>query len=117
MWMHSSSGRGRSRRETLLETRLSSADTLIPEQRSDSGVPRLEREPGGGNQVDVEEQLRRLEVRLLAEVGGDPAVESAVRRHLHASCARFATARVRTFVPILVEREVRRRLRDEAAPA
>jgi hypothetical protein len=39
-------------------------------------------------------------------------VERDVRRHLAESCARFETARVRLFVPILVEREVRRRLRD-----
>lgn len=65
-----------------------------------------------GSAASVEEQLRRLELRLLAEAGGDPAVERDVRRHLAESCARFETARVRLFVPILVEREVRRRLRD-----
>ena len=65
-----------------------------------------------GRAASVEEQLRRLESRLLAEVGGDPAVERDVRRHLAESCARFETAPVRLFVPILVEREVRRRLRD-----
>lgn len=70
-----------------------------------------------GGAASVEAQLRRLELRLLAEAGGDPAVESAVRRHLADSCMRFATARVRLFVPILVEREVRRRLRDEDWPA
>ena len=99
-----------------METRLAPDDMLIPEQRSDPMAPRPAREPGGGNQ-NVDEQLRRLELRLLAEVGGDPTVESAVRRLLDASCARFATARVRQFVPILVERDVRRRLRDEASPA
>jgi hypothetical protein len=67
--------------------------------------------------ASVEEQLRRLEVRLLAEAGGDPAVERDVRRHFAESCARFETARVRTFLPILVEREVRRRLRDRERPA
>ena len=63
--------------------------------------------------VSVEEQLRRLELRLLAEADGDPAVERDVRRHLAELCARFETARVRLFVPILVEREVRRRLREQ----
>jgi hypothetical protein len=53
----------------------------------------------------------------LAEAGGDPVVERDVRRHLADSCRRFATAPVRTFVPILVEREVRRRLRVEGRPA
>jgi hypothetical protein len=65
-----------------------------------------------GSAASVEEQLRRLESRFLAEAGGDPAVERDVRRHLAESCARFEAARVRLFVPILVEREVRRRLRD-----
>jgi hypothetical protein len=65
-----------------------------------------------GTAAAVEEQLRRLESRLLVEAGGDPAVERDVRRHLAESCARFETARVRLFVPILVEREVRRRLHD-----
>lgn len=116
--MSVSTGWGRSRREsTVSETRLQPRDTLIPEQRSDSEAPRPERPLGRTNQVDVDEQLRRLALRLLAEVGGDPAAENAVRRHLDASFAVFATARVRQFVPILVERDVRRRLRDEAAPA
>jgi hypothetical protein len=64
-----------------------------------------------GGTAAVQEQLRRVEVRLLAEAGGDPAAEREVRRHLADSCARFATAPVRQFVPILVEREVRRRIR------
>jgi hypothetical protein len=54
-----------------------------------------------------------LESRLLAEAGGDPVAEGDVRRHLADSCMRFATAPVRHFLPILVEREVRRRLRTE----
>jgi hypothetical protein len=65
-----------------------------------------------GRAASVQEQLRRLELRLLTEAGGDPTVERDVRRHLAESCARFETARVRLFVPILVEREVHRRLRD-----
>jgi hypothetical protein len=66
-----------------------------------------------GGTATVEEQLRRLESRLLAEAGGDPVAEGDVRRHLADSCMRFATAPVRRFLPILVEREVRRRLRAE----
>ncbi|MET0765155.1 MAG: hypothetical protein ABWY29_09840 [Blastococcus sp.] len=66
-----------------------------------------------GSPASVEEQLRRLESRLLAEAGGDPAVERDVRRHLAESCARFETARVRLFVPILVERAVRHRLGEQ----
>ena len=66
-----------------------------------------------GGTATVEQQLRRLESRLLAEAGGDPVAEGDVRRHLADSCMRFATAPVRRFLPILVEREVRRRLRAE----
>jgi hypothetical protein len=110
MWTHPSAGKARSRRETAVET-------PIPPQRSDPVEPASERGACAGNRVDIAEQLRHLESRLLAEAGGDPAAETAVRRLLDASCARFATARVRQFVPILVERDVRRRLRDEASPA
>jgi 2'-5' RNA ligase len=57
----------------------------------------------------VEEQLRRLEARLLAEAGGDRAEED-VRRHLTLARARFGSARIRQFLPILIEPDVRRRL-------
>lgn len=112
-------------------------DTLARPQTSGAGSDLVDAASGGGMQVDdggvvalpavsappdvlgraasVEEQLRRVELRLLAEAGGDPAVERDVRRHLAESCARFETARVLLFVPILVEREVRRRLRDGEA--
>jgi hypothetical protein len=65
----------------------------------------------------VEVQLQRLEARLLAEAGGDPAVESEIRRHPAAARDWFATASVRIFVPILVERQVRDRLRAQERPA
>ncbi len=65
----------------------------------------------------VEVQLQRLQVRMVAEAGGDPALERVVSSYLAESCARFATARVRQFVPILVEREVRARLRAEGRAA
>jgi hypothetical protein len=109
-------------------------DTLARPQTSGAASGLVDAAAGGGMRVDdggvvalspvstapdvlgraasVEEQLRRLESRLLAEAGGDAAVERDVRRHLAESCARFETARVRLFVPILVEREVRRRLRE-----
>jgi len=58
----------------------------------------------------VEQQLRQLESRLLAEADGDPAVQEAVRRHLTVVTARFDNATIRTFLPVLIEREVRRRL-------
>ncbi len=65
----------------------------------------------------VDGQLRRVESRLLALAGGDPALEHEIRRYLADSCARFETARVRQFVPILVEREVRERLRATDRPS
>jgi hypothetical protein len=58
----------------------------------------------------VEEQLRRLEARLVAEAGGDPARELEARRLMALSRARFEAATVRTFLPILIERDVRRQL-------
>jgi hypothetical protein len=60
--------------------------------------------------LPVEEQLRRLESRLLAEAAGDPVVEQDVLRHLAGARARFDSATIRQFLPILIEREVRRRL-------
>ena len=130
MWMRASAGRAPKQRSRVLGL------TFDPEAggppQPDAGpaavtpaalpVPRAEATPSprpavAAGMADVEDQLRRLAVRLLAEAGGDPAMEGALRRHLDASCARFATARVRQFVPILVEREVRRRLREEEQPA
>jgi hypothetical protein len=117
MWMHAPTGRRRTRRgHAAAETPL----LLIPHQRSESVAARVDRAPGHdvrGGIAHVEEQLRRLEVRLLAEAGGDPDAERAVRHHLDESRARFTIARVRQFIPILVEREVRRRLRDGQAAA
>src|SRR3954467_14047736 len=70
-----------------------------------------------GGAATVDQQLRRLELLLLAEAGGDPAVEREIRQHMADACARFETATVRLFGPILVEREVRRRLRLRDRPA
>jgi hypothetical protein len=52
----------------------------------------------------------RLEQRLLAEAGGDPDVERRVRGQLVLARARFDGATIRRFLPILIEREVRRGL-------
>ncbi|MGY1753397.1 three-helix bundle dimerization domain-containing protein [Blastococcus sp. SYSU D01042] len=71
--------------------------------------------PRSGASTDpVDEHLARVEARLLAEVAGDPAAATAVRSHLAAARARFADATVRQFLPILVERDVRRRVREAA---
>ena len=57
----------------------------------------------------VEQQLIRLEERLLAEVQGDPAAERQMRQYFGLACAHFAAATVRQYLPILVERDVRGR--------
>jgi hypothetical protein len=79
-----------------------------PEPMSGTRAPTRAGLLGGAS--SVEEQLRRLESRLLAEVGGDPAGEEDLRRHLTIARARFVSATVRQFLPILIERDVRRRL-------
>ena len=58
----------------------------------------------------VDAQLARLEARLLAEAGGDVAREQRVRDCLAAALAPFAGAKVRLYLPILVERRARRLL-------
>jgi len=65
----------------------------------------------------VEQQLLRLEERLVAGVQRDPAAERDVRRSFALARARFAGATVRTYLPILVERDVRGRFPGgEGAP-
>ena len=44
------------------------------------------------------------------EVPPSADLEQSLRLHLAQACAHFASATVRQFLPILVEREVRRRL-------
>jgi hypothetical protein len=90
-------------------------ETAVPVQRSTpTAAPgstngRGVAAPLGGAR-SVEEQLRRLETRLLAEAGGDGAAEADVRRLLAQVRARFDDAPIRQFLPILIERDVRRRL-------
>jgi hypothetical protein len=66
--------------------------------------------PNTGGVRTIDDQLRRLEMRLLAEAEGDAAREEDLRRHVELARARFESATVRQFLPILIEREVRRRL-------
>jgi hypothetical protein len=81
-------------------------DALSPTQW-DPQVPAPRRGfPAVGPTVDV--QLRRLETRLLAEADGDRDLEQTLRGHLAHARAHFASATVRQFLPILIEREVRR---------
>jgi hypothetical protein len=82
-----------------------STPTAAPGSTSGRGVAAL---LGGAR--SVEEQLRRLETRLLAEAGGEAAAEADVRRLLAQARARFDDAPIRQFLPILIERDVRRRL-------
>lgn len=56
-------------------------------------------------------QLRRLEERLLAEFGGNPDADHAVHEQFAAARADFADVRVQRYLPVLVERAARRRLR------
>ena len=59
----------------------------------------------------VDQQLREVEDRLVAQYSGRDALsEQTVRQHFAEVRARFAQARIRSFLPILVERGVRARL-------
>lgn len=52
------------------------------------------------------------EERLIARYGGDEASASAVRGAVAEAYDRLADARVTAFLPVLVERSVRRRVTD-----
>jgi hypothetical protein len=84
--------------------------------RGSGASPADEAEPGPlraappGDVRAVEEQLLRLEARLVAEADGDPAGQRDARRLMALSRARFRGATIQTFLPILIERDVRRRL-------
>jgi len=58
----------------------------------------------------VEQQLADLESRLVAQYADQGVNEGRVRAIVEQVRSRFANARVRTFVPILVERAARREL-------
>lgn len=56
----------------------------------------------------IDAQLRELEARLVQEFGRRGAgCATAVRRTLETHRQRFADARVRSFLPILIERAAR----------
>ncbi|HWN35845.1 MAG TPA: hypothetical protein VNP03_24050 [Pseudonocardia sp.] len=56
----------------------------------------------------VEQQLNDVEARLMAHYGRHSGITAQrVRATVEREAARFEHARVRTFVPILVERAVR----------
>ena len=81
----------------------------VPVRRDAPPVP-APRRPPADRGPSVDEQLVRLERRLLDEAGGDADVEGRVRGQLVLARARFDGATIRRFLPILIEREVRRRL-------
>lgn len=65
----------------------------------------------------VERQLERLGALLVAEFGGDLIAARTVREHLAVVRENYAGARVWAYLPILIEREVRHRLRNQMPPA
>lgn len=66
--------------------------------------------PESPEEVHVRLGLARVEERLLAEFGGGPRHDAAVRDALAVACSGFEGSAIRRFIPILVEREARRRL-------
>ncbi len=56
--------------------------------------------------------LNHVEEALAARFPGVP--RAAVTQHVNEAHARFARARIRDFVPVFVEREVRRQLAAQA---
>lgn len=67
-------------------------------------------DPQGSPEM-VEEQLRQVRARLVARFCGDGELgEETVRRHFAEAVEDFADARIRTYLPVLVERAVRTRL-------
>ncbi|HEY2099471.1 MAG: hypothetical protein QOC67_4311 [Pseudonocardiales bacterium] len=64
----------------------------------------------------IQQQLEDVEARLVARYGQQPTVsEEYVRTTVEREAERFSHARVRTYVPILVERAARHDLDTRAA--
>jgi hypothetical protein len=60
---------------------------------------------------NLAEHLADLESRLVAEYAGRPGIpESEIHSRFAAAYARFSTARIHAYIPILVERAVRAEL-------
>ena len=99
----------------VVPTEVPSTTVLLPDGGAE-GAPRLAPGPVAAHRdllagaQSVDERLRQLEQRLLAEAAGDPHRERDLQAHLAHARARFASATVRQFLPVLIEREVRRRL-------
>jgi hypothetical protein len=65
---------------------------------------------GSLEERQVEQQLADVEARLVAQYVDRGVNEGRVRAIVEQLRSRFADARVRTFVPILIERAARREL-------
>lgn len=65
-------------------------------------------EPTENREHQVQDQLHNVADRLIERYAQLPA--DAVQSHVDEESARFADARVRAFIPVLVERAVRSRL-------
>lgn len=79
-----------------------------------SDVLTSNRNASADHQVDM--QLDALEERLLSHYRREhPDSEGILREFLADARARFADARIRTFLPILIERAVHARMRLELA--
>lgn len=76
----------------------------------------VESSPAGLWGEAVESQFERLEARLLAEFGDGLIAGRTVRDHIAAARAHYVGARVRIYLPILIERDVRRQLQKPDAP-
>lgn len=83
---------------------------MRPADSATSGLVPVQHRPAGPDPVEA--QLERLAARLVDEAADDPTAMLAVRACIEAARGRFADARVRQYLPILVERAVRRSLRD-----
>jgi hypothetical protein len=65
---------------------------------------------GQPDAVPILAEFARVEARLIAELGGNPAADAMVRAQIAAVQEGFAGARIRHYLPILLERAVRSRL-------
>jgi hypothetical protein len=80
------------------------------DQRS-SADPYAGLSPDATEERQIRGQLRAVEERLLAQYRGHASVtEEQVRATMTAAVGRFTDARIRTFIPILVERAARAEL-------
>jgi len=76
----------------------------------------VESSPAGRWGEAVESQFERLEARLLAEFGDGLIAGWTVRDLIAAARAHYVGARVWIYLPILIERDVRRQLQKPDAP-